>query len=238
MKNKNNTENLLTVVFSIIGICMLIAGICIGIFGAVKNQKWDSVDACIQDIVSYGHGEERDYDVFVTYEYNGQIYDRVKTNFYSSSMYVGQWIEVKVDPEHPEKMTSASVNVFLSLFFVLMGLIFGSVGLVPWILRGRRKKLIKKLIDEGKCVVGKVEQIGFNRHYSVNDVHPYIVYATYTDEYTGEVKQYKSDSIWYNVPEYVNEGDDVKIYIDREDDTKYFVDVEGIFATMGSQMAY
>ena len=98
-----------------------------------------------------------------------------------------------------------------------------------WGLLEKRRKKNEDLVNNGTAVWAKVHHVEINNSYSVNNVHPRRIVAIYTDEYTGEEIEFKSDNIFdIDFCDSVSEGSEVRVYIDRNDNKRYFVDYESI----------
>ena len=84
-------------------------GLCFAVLGVVslcqpKTERL-SATAAIVRIDGGQHGEEIDYTVYVDYEVNGQKYSAAYPA-YSSSMKVGDEVEVLYDPADPADITA------------------------------------------------------------------------------------------------------------------------------------
>ena len=105
MKRNHDTYGInIFIIFAVIGI-LLLAG-AVGFY--VKNTKFKNnaveITGKIVDIQSYRDSDDDlNHSVYVSYSLDGEEYNNVPLNFYSSSMYVGQSITLYCDPKHPEK---------------------------------------------------------------------------------------------------------------------------------------
>lgn len=61
---------------------------------------------------------ELDYTVFISYEYDGTLYEKVELGYHHSGMKVGDWIEVKIDSRDPGEIVE-------NLWWIMI------VGMVP-----------------------------------------------------------------------------------------------------------
>ena len=223
--NTTNTEKLLFGIFSLIGILFIIVSIVCGINGSRKNKEYEHVTGQIVDIVHH----DDNYDVYVTYRLNGNEYDDILINTYTSNMREGADIKLLVDPDDPFKADSPTGTLILVLVFGLMGVTFACVGIIPLVIKEKRRKKNEDLVNNGTAVWAKVHHVEINSTYSVNNIHPRRIVAIYTDEYTGEEIEFISDNIFdIDFCDSVSEGSEVRVYMDRNDNKRYFVDYESI----------
>ena len=223
--NTTPTEKLLFSIFSFIGILFIIISVVCGINGSRKNREYEHVTGQIVDIVRY----DDNYDVYVSYRLNGNDYDDILINTYTSSMRKGADIELLVDPDDPFKADSPAGSFILVIVFGIMGVAFACVGIIPLALKEKRRRKNEDLVNNGTAVWAKVHHVEVNSTYAVNNVHPRRIVAVYTDEYTGEEIEFKSENIFdIGFCDSVAEGSEVRVYMDRNDHSKYFVDYESI----------
>ena len=85
------------------------------LYARFKGQK---TSAIITNVEMYGVGRNLRHQTYVTYDYNGQTYDNVKFNFWSSGYYPGKVINVYMFDNKPDIPKSGS------LLFLILGIIF------------------------------------------------------------------------------------------------------------------
>lgn len=164
--------------------------------------------------------------VYVTYSYNGTVYDDVPINFYSSSMFEGKEITLLCDPEHPKRLREASVVDFAGLILLIMGLAFSLVGGIPIALSIKKSVQAKQLLKSGYVLHAVVDRVEFNTSYSVNGRHPYVIYCNYRDEYKDVTYLFKSDNLWTDPLPIFPPGSDIEVLVDPKDYSKYHVKAE------------
>lgn len=164
--------------------------------------------------------------VYVTYSYNGTVYDDVPINFYSSSMFEGKEITLLCDPEHPKRLREASVVDFAGLILLIMGLAFSLVGGIPIALSIKKSVQAKQLLKSGYVLQAVVDRVEFNTNYSVNGRHPYVIYCNYRDEYKDVTYLFKSDNLWTDPLPIFPPGSDIEVLVDPKDYSKYHVKAE------------
>lgn len=233
MKNKlNNTPAFVGLVFMAIGLIFLIVGIIIGAVGSNFAENADEVMALITEIdVEWDADGDIHHKVFVDYSYNGQDYQYVHLDYYSSSMFEGDEIEILVSRENPRKISSAKGTMVMVIIFASLGLAFTIGAMIPFILMIRNKAKRTELMKNGRPIYATVEKIGQNNHIEVNGKNPHIVYCVYEDIYSGVVYRFKSKNIWTDPNPVIQPGSTVTVYVggpNPEDYSKYYVDVESV----------
>ena len=174
----------------------------------------------------YDSDDELHHRVYVTYSYNGTVYDDVPINFYSSSMFEGKEITLLCDPEHPKRLREASVVDFAGLILLIMGLAFSLVGGIPIALSIKKSVQAKQLLKSGYVLQAVVDRVEFNTSYSVNGRHPYVIYCNYRDEYKDVTYLFKSDNLWTDPLPIFPPGSDIEVLVDPKDYSKYHVKAE------------
>lgn len=137
-------------IFLVAGIGLLISSIfdMIGGFSAVSKSRavddsYAEVTAVISDIQVERTMDDESHTVYVTYTYEGQLYEDVKLNSYSSSMHEGGEIDILCNKENPMQIKSASTTAFLARF--------------TWMFAGT--KLIMAVIVLGVSISGIIKSL-------------------------------------------------------------------------------
>lgn len=227
MKKIDKVFNMVFIIFSVVGMIFVVTGI-IWIVSSIR-LKQDAVEitAVISEIESYRNTDgERSCRVYVTYTYEGKIFENVRLSEYSSNMYEGKEITLFLNPEKPENVSTGSAVG--GIVFIAMGAIFVLVGIIPIAVMVKKASAKKKIIATGYSIYGTVEGIGYNTSYSVNGRHPYVIYCTYRDDYKNIIYRFKSDNLWNNPESIVQPGSEIRIYVNRDDYSKYHVDTESV----------
>ena len=174
----------------------------------------------------YDSDDELHHRVYVSYSYNGTVYDNVPINFYSSSMFEGKEIKLLCDPENPKRLRESSVVDIAGLMLLIMGIIFSLVGGVP-IVAGIKKNIqSKQLLKTGYVLHAVVDRVDFNTSYSVNGRHPYVIYCNYHDEYKDITYLFKSDNLWTDPLPIFPPGSDIEVMVNPKDYSQYHVNAE------------
>lgn len=231
MRNKaNNVSAMVSCIFALVGVIFLMVGVFIGLSNEKFKENADEVTAIITSIESYRDSDgDRDYDVYVEYSYGGQYYQDKRLNMYSSSMYEGKEIEILVDRDNPERI-SAGTGIMV-MTFVMAGIGFAMMigAMIPFILMINKKKKRNNLLQNGYTIEATVTDIFLNQNLSVNGRHPYVVYCTYEDIYSGVQHRFKSENLWVDPEPIIQVGSPLKVYVSSHNDfSNYYVDVESV----------
>ena len=229
---------------SIVGLVFLLCGMGIMGLGHMidKNNKEFAetavpVTAVISEIESYRDSDgDRHHRTYVTYEFDGKMYENVSLGYYSSGMYIGKQEDILCNPDAPHEIQSPKGNKFGFWISLIMGNVFAIVGgglfLAP-IIKTTKKN---KIMQDGKTIWGTVEKSEINTHYSVNGDHPWVLYCRYEDSFANKTYRFKSDNLWFDPSFIYNEGDSIQIIVDPNDYSKYRVVVDA--SKMGEIIDY
>ena len=228
-KGKDNFVLVLFAIFAVIGI-ILLAGAAFMTVSSVKfGQTAEHVTGVITDIDTYRDSDnDVKHSVLVSYTVRGKEYRDVRLSEYSSSMYEGAEIELLYDPDEPGRVRTSSMVYFPSIILGILGAVFSLIGIIPCAVMISRRKQNQKLLAAGHVLHAQVESIDLNRNISVNGTHPYIVYCTYKDAYSGTIYRFKSGSIWTNPESVLPKGAMIDVYVDEKDYSKYYVAVNEV----------
>lgn len=214
-------------IFGIVGLSVLIGGIFWTISGLKFKKNAVSIPAVITDIESYRDSDgDTNHHVYVSFSYEGEQYNNIPLNEYSSSMYIGKEISLLCDPSHPGRVQTNFSIYFGSGMLLFMGTVFFLVGFIPLTCSFTGKARKKKLLSSGHFLDATVEQITLNTSYRVNGQSPYVLYCTYHDDYKDITYRFKSENLWTNPESLFPTGSIVRVYVNPTDYSKYYVDVE------------
>ncbi len=226
MKKKSAPKGTL-LIFGLIGLVFFLIGVVWLILGIRFVSNAEEVYGVISDITSYRDSDgDRHYTAYVDYEFDGEYYHDVALSSYSSSMRVGKEVKVLVDPEDPGNPQTIMSSIVGGIIFAAFGAVFASVGFIPMILMGRSGSKGKKLKEQGRYIMAKIESIEQNRRVAINGRHPYLIYCSHEDVFSGTIYRFKSKSLWYDPDAYFRVGMEIKVYVDGQDYSKYYVDVD------------
>lgn len=138
----------------------------------------------------------------------------------------GDVVDVYYQIDNPQK---AKVKGFLTLWAapILMagiGLSFFMLGFSMLIKKTRTIRKVKALKANGQRIQAKVKHIGLNTSHKINGRSPYQIQAQWQNPSTSKVHIFKSEYLWFDPTDYVNE-EEITVLIDRNNPKKYYVDV-------------
>lgn len=219
--------NLFFSIFGITGLALLIAGgFCLG-SGIRYSQTAEPVSAVITTInTHYDTGNDIDHDVYVTYTYDGQTYEDVRLNFWSSDMNEGDNITLYCKPDTPAKPHSVSPNYLIGTLLLFMGFCFFLIGIYNWIIFFKKKKRKKNVLQNGIHILATVDYISVDTSLRVNGDSPFVIYCIYEDEYTNTTYEFKSEQFWNDPEEVFPLGSTIDVTVDPNDYSQYHVNAE------------
>ncbi len=146
---ENKIENLIWILFASVGAIFVIIGFVVSLNIFNDKNKVNTVGT-ITEISSYSRDDNRNHDVYVSYIVDGKEYES-RLYSYSSSFYEGKKINIYYDKENPNKIGVKSLDL-LFLIFPGIGLIFLIIGGTGILIKKNKKKLEKKLKENGKLI--------------------------------------------------------------------------------------
>lgn len=216
-------------IFAIVGTVLLAGAVMVYISDQKFMAEAEEISGVIDTIETYRDSDhETHHRAYVNYTYNGQQYNKVRVNFYNSSMYEGKEITLYCDPQYPERVVVQGANFFAVVILSLMGALFLCMGVIPIVnfIRVRAKK--KKVRETGRTLYATVDEISCSRNYLVNGRHPYVVICSYRDDYKDITYHFRSEYIWVNPEPAVTVGSTIKVYVDVNNYKNYYVDAESM----------
>ena len=220
--------NLFFGIFALVGIILLISAAIVFIFNKKYISGAEEINGVIETIETYRSSGDRNHRVYVSYVYNGQEYNNVRISFYSSGMYEGKDISLYCDPENPGKVVVKGADIFAVVLLLVMGIIFTCSGIIPMAVFFRRKANQNKVRTSGRVLYAAIDEIGYNKNFTVNGRHPYIIYSSYKDEYRDIVYRFKSGNLWTNPEPVLAVGSMIKVYVEEGNYKNYYVDAESM----------
>lgn len=143
IENKALLNKFALIFTNVIGLGLLIGGICLSSHVSDMEKEYKSVVAKIINIEKHTerrNGETRtDYDVTVSYQVNDSIYTR-ELSEYSSSMEIGGNVTLMYNPADPSKVHSTDILKVFSIGLMVAGAL---VILLYWLVM---RRLIKKVL--------------------------------------------------------------------------------------------
>ena len=182
---KNKSVTITNILFAAIVSIFFSIGAFLVISTVTFKVNAEEVMALITDMIPYEDSEgDTSYEVEVEYEYEGFTFSAV-LDTYSSGMREGKWIPILVNKDDPMDIVEPGTNLGLGIGFMVLGGIAILVGGVSFIKEQKHKKKIENLRKNGKRLQARIDQITINKNIAVNEEHPYIIWCSYVDEFSG-----------------------------------------------------
>lgn len=175
-------------------------------------------------IVDFNTTSDNSRYTIVAFPANGQTY-RAKLSFYSSSMRIGEPIEIYYQPGNPLDIQSKTGTAFVFWIFGVLGSLFLLICIIGTVVSVRKNNSKAYLLRNGQAIRADITGVTENVNISFNERHPVVVRcrATLPD---GTKTEFKSRNVWRS-PEEVSALQSVKVYLDPANPKRYWVDVEG-----------
>lgn len=145
IKNKALLNRLALILANVIGLGLLVGGMCLFSYVSEIEKAYKPVIATIENIEQ--HSIRRDgktrvhHDVTVSYQVNDSTYRR-QLNEYSSSMEVGGSVGLMYNPAEPSEVHSTEIGKVIAIVLMVVGAV---VLLMYWLVMRRilRKVLLR-----------------------------------------------------------------------------------------------
>lgn len=237
---KERSVRFVKVVLLIMGFVFFLVGLIIGIITIINYQNAEAVNATIIDILYSRSGDDDTTRNFlVKFIYHDQEYTR-ETSFYSSFYHIGDTIKLYITNGNVNNVWSLKMNIIMSTIFGTIGLIMIVIFIVLLINQIKRNKLKDYLKSNGSLIQAKIIKVEMNRHYSINDLHPFNIILEYEDRFSNEKYTFKSENIWDD-PSFVIKENNIEflnVYIDSRNKKKYYIDLDNLIELMKNSITY
>ena len=223
---ESKLENLIWIVFTIIGITFTIIGLVVSVNVFNYTNKVDTIGV-ITEISSYKNADnERKREVYVSYTVEGKKYESI-INVYFSSFYKGKEVKIYYDKDNPNKIGMKSGDLIF-LIFPGMGLIFLIIGGTGILVKINKKRLERRLKENGYLIYADYSETVLNASYYVNGRTPYTIICVWNNPSDNKKYIFKSKNIWINPKEIIEEKNikQFPIYIDNNNIKKYVIDTD------------
>ena len=225
---KNKSVNMANILFAVVGGLFFAIGAYLVISTLTFKINAEEVMALITDMIPYEDSDgDTSYEVEVEYEYEGFTFSAV-LDTYSSGMREGEWISILVNKDDPMEIVEPGTNLVIGIVFMALGGIAILVGGISFIKEQKHKKKLDDLRKNGKRLQARIDQITLNENIAINEEHPYIIWCSYVDEFSGARFEYKSENIWNDVYEVCDVGSVIDVLVKPDDYLDYVVDVDSL----------
>lgn len=224
--NPNKILKMLGILFTSIGAISLTVSIVLAINFITFLNKAEPVDGVITEIERY---RDNRY-VYVSYTYNGEVYDNVRISFYTSTMYEGKNIELLVDPDKPDHVSSKAM-IFMDLIPASLGVIFLTIGIASLVVTKKASDRRKNMLQNGMPIQATVESITRDYLVRYNGRNPFVLFCTYVNPATGMRYRFQSEKYLDDLNQFFQPGAPVTVFVDPMDYSRYYVDVDMVIGS-------
>lgn len=222
--------NILWAIFITIGTIFIVVGIVLFVAFSDSSDDKAETTAIITDIVYRGRsGRDKNYDVIVDYEIDGEKYTS-RLNAYSSSFYEGKEIQISYDINNPHRVYAEFDYAMFMLIFSGIGSVFFIIGAVGLIEGKVKLNRVKDLRNNGEVIYADYLEISVNPHIRVNYRCPFVIVCEWKNPTNGERYLFRSENIWED-PEYIIKEKDIRkfpVYVKPDCYKKYVMDIDEI----------
>lgn len=219
---------LFTAIFTLVGLGLLL----IGGYLALRTQEFlgraVSAQGTVVELVRSRSSDSTTYRPVVQFTtVDGRPVEMVSSVGSNPPGYsVGETVEVRYDPAHPEdaKLTGFFSLWFLPLLLMGLGTVFASIGLAFSLSAKVRARRAAQLRQEGTPIQTTFQSVERNTSLRVNGRHPFRIVSQWRNPGTGEIHVFESENLWFDPSEYVT-GRHVTVYIERDNPRRYWVDL-------------
>lgn len=169
------------------------------------------------------------YQPVFSYQYNGETYETVSKMSSSKQKYhVGEQLNVLVNPNFAAEARIDSFSEVYGGFVIglLISVSFFFSGLIPLLIRLKKKKSHNWLKAHGRKIEGHVTRIFENHRENVNSMHHFVIYVKAHDPTTGQQREFASVQLLQDPKEHLSVGDKLSVYVNPSDKDEYVVDVK------------
>lgn len=119
------------------------------------------------------------------------------------------------------------------LLFCLLGGIFLAVGIGLLTARGRMRRRREQLLEEGQRINADIVEIGYDTRVNVNGRYPLVIRCQAVNPEDGHVYVFQSQPFWFDPAPFLGERTQLPVYVDPDNYRHYAVDTQGIVPEKG-----
>jgi len=138
---------------------------------------------------------------------------------------VNERVEVLYDPANPAHFT---VNDFVSLWllpliFGILGVVFCSIGFIPFAWQRRVQQRDDWLRANGQRIFADFERVEVNTSVRINGQCPWRIVCQWLDPASNQVHVYRSHNLWYDPERYIT-GKTMEVIVAPTNPKRYVVE--------------
>ncbi|WP_341257204.1 DUF3592 domain-containing protein [Gordonia malaquae] len=160
-------QGVIGIVFTLVGVPLLVAGAVWASLVAPTYLSSASTRGTVVDSVAYGTGGDRSHRITVAYTVDGRDYRYTPTGSQDPAPSVGDTVTVHYEPDDPGKARlggAAGVVEWVGPgVLLLLGLVFGGLGIGFSVWKWHRRKRDLAIVDTGDRLAAAVESMHTER---------------------------------------------------------------------------
>lgn len=225
MGTEHKIIKIIRIALTIGAIAMLIGASLIFLNASNVRKNYEPTIAEIVGIKTSGTDWRHHHSVYVTYTYEGTLYEKIQYGSYDKTMRIGRTIPIYVDPTNPSDAESGSFSAITLLVPVAILFLFFAKNLNKIVGGGASSKTIKGLKERGVKIEAYIERIEENQNIKINGKRPFRIHCRYDDSISGNTYHFVSNNVYGFEQSAFSVGNSVPVYVDSTDYNKYFVDI-------------
>jgi hypothetical protein len=227
MKGQARVLRLLGGIFGAVGLVFLGFAIALAVSSAVFHASAERTEG---RVVAYADGMSlRSLCPVVEYAVEGRSYS-FEHNVCSSSpsLRIGEDVPVAYDPANPSE---AGIPSFGAVYGPALGvggggILFTTIGAVPYVLGRRKLKQQAWFRTHGREVWARIAHVAEDTSMRINGRHPYVLHTKWTDVATGRTHVATSDRLHHDPRPVLQGRTHVRVLFDPADPERNHVDLE------------
>lgn len=211
------------------GLGVIALGVMIALTMRMSWIKQEMIETESEIISIERYGDDNN-EVMISYVYENMTYT-AKSSFYSSSMRIGDYITIYIDPTNPAKIYQVD-RFFYTFFPGIFAFVFLAIGTPTFLHAFKTSRLRKRLMENGKKVIGTIVEVHTNYRstMTINNrrYHKTTITCRLDEDYSLIERTFKS-RFWTPQEMLIQPNEsDVDIWVDTENPNIYFVDTDNI----------
>ena len=137
----------------------------------------------------------------------------------------GERVQVLYDPGDPTRFRLDGFGSlwFLPTLFGGLGVVFGSIGIVPFVWQRHVQGRDDWLRVNGRRIFADFERVELNTSVRINGQCPWRIVCQWLDPETNRIHVYRSHNLWYDPQKYIT-GKTMEVLVDPDNPRRYVVE--------------
>jgi len=217
MKRSKKTLRVFAILFSIIGVSLILS---FGVIGFRYFLVYNNRDIAYAKVIEINRNQGY---TLVRYTTNNQSYNR-KLRMIDSSWYEGRYITVIYDKDNPNKSFIKN-QAITALVMTIVGIIFSILGLVMFLVLRIYIKKKRYLLKYGKKIEAKIDKVSINNAIHFKGKNPYQIELSYKEG--NKVYHFIHTELWFDVNKVIEDYhlETVEVLVDKSNYNNYYINL-------------